>query len=98
MPARRPYDLAAIVDPGGVGTGGTGDIDGGEAAAAIEKAMVPGSVGVLPHDLATSVDPVGRGGGSSGDIDGGEATGGVEEAMPARRPYDLAAIVDPVGR
>jgi hypothetical protein len=37
-----------------------GDIDRGEAAAAIEETgLVPGAVGGIPYDLAAIVDPVG---------------------------------------
>jgi hypothetical protein len=43
-----PHDLAAIVDPVGDGVRGAGDIDRGEAAAAIEEAMLPSAVVVPP--------------------------------------------------
>jgi len=74
-----PYDLAAIVDPEGLGEGGAGDIDGGEAAATIEEAMSP--EGIVPYDLAAIVDPGGLGIGGAGNIDVGEAAAAKEEAM-----------------
>jgi hypothetical protein len=88
----KPYDLAAIVDPEGLGRDGAGDIDCGEAAARIhEEATAPAAA---PHDVAAVVDPEGDGGESSGDIDGSKATAAIEEAMAVGRtgeiPYDLA--------
>ena len=42
--AEKSHDLAAVIDPDGKGLTGPRDIDGGEAAAAIEEAMAPGAV------------------------------------------------------
>jgi hypothetical protein len=60
IPEERPYELAAIVDSVGVGVKSAGDIDGGEAAVAVEEATAP-IAAVLPNDLAAIVDPVGGG-------------------------------------
>jgi hypothetical protein len=70
------HNLAGIVDPLGTGIGGTGHIDGGEAAARIQEAMY-GHRRVPSHNLAAAVDPMGDRTGRAGDIDDGEAAAAV---------------------
>jgi hypothetical protein len=67
-----PYDLAAVVDPVGVGAGAE-DINRGEAAGVVKEAMPdPAAVLVAPYDLAAVVDPKGAGVAGPGDINRGE--------------------------
>ena len=49
----KPNDLAVIVDPAGLGEGGAGDIDGDEAAAAIEEARV-----LAPSEYCPTIWPL----------------------------------------
>ena len=60
--AVEAYDLAAIVDPVGLGSLGARDIDRGEPAALVpdERALLAGVDDVLAHDLAAIVDACGE--------------------------------------
>ena len=79
-----PYDLAANVDPLGDGAAGTGDIDRGEAAVTVEKAVSQPEriIDEIPHDLVARVDSRGLRNRSPGDIEGGERITDIRECRP----------------
>jgi hypothetical protein len=71
---REPaHELAAIIDPIGVGAYGARGVDRGEAALVREKAMLRATdIGIEARDLAAIIDPEGPCQRGARDVDCGE--------------------------
>jgi hypothetical protein len=93
---KKSDDLPRVVDARGDREGSAGHVDGGEAAAGIEEAVL-GDRGELPHDLSSVINAIGLRNACARNIDGGEAAAGVEEAVDSELPDDLSWAVDAVG-
>src|SRR6266508_2480666 len=96
-------DLAAVVDPEGLGEDRSRDVEAGEAPAfphkAVDRASWDGAVGVGcraglqvgAHELAAVVDAVDLGVGGAGVVDGGD--GAVAVAQEAATPGEAGLVV-----
>jgi hypothetical protein len=74
---KSPDDLAHLINSGGLGAWGAGDIDGGKRGAVDQKAMdAVCGINEVPHDLARRVDPRGIADRAAGDIKCGEGIRG----------------------
>ena len=81
----RTDDAAPVVDPGGEGSSGAGEVDLAKAAPLAEESVEPLSrVEVGAGDLPAIVAPVCRGEQCPGHVDLGEASGVAHEALAAR--------------